>query len=319
MLTERLRGVVATPTPSVGVEIASDHVSAVVLTGSPERPVVASHATAPLPDGALAPALNATNVVDRKALSEALTAVFEQLPRRPTRVAVIVPDSVAKVSIVRFEQVPSKAADLEQLIRWQVRKASPFRLEDAQVAFSRGTAPAEGGQEFVVALMRRDIVEEYEGACATAGAHAGIIDLASFNLINAALAGRVGEADWLLVHVARGYSTIAIIRGRHLIFFRNRAAEDEGSLADLAHQTAMYYEDRLGGGRFSRVLLARSAANGAAGSSESSLRSTLEDRLSATVEPLESLINPGVTTESALLASLAAPIGLLLGQRLPNA
>ena len=316
MLTERLRGLFATPTPTVGVEIASDHVSAVALGGSGDTPILSGHGSAPLPDGAVVPGLNATNVIDSKTVTEALRRVFEHLPRRPTRVALVVPDSVAKVSLVRFEEVPSKAADLEQLIQWQVRKTAPFKLEDAQVSFSRGSTPAEGGQEFVVALMRRDIVEEYERVCADAAAHAGIIDVASFNLINAALAAGTDKGDWLLVHVARGYSTIAIVRGRHLIFFRNRAADDERSLADLAHQTAMYYEDRLGGTGFSRVLLARPAASGAP---ETSLRTTLEDRLSATVEPIESLITPGGPAEPALIASLAAPIGLLLRDRPENA
>ena len=57
--------------------------------------------------------------------------------------------------------------------------------------------------------------------------------------------------------------TLAILRGPHLIFFRNRAAETDGTLADLVHQTAMYYEDRLSGGGFARVLLAGAAGGGA--------------------------------------------------------
>jgi type IV pilus assembly protein PilM len=315
MLTDRLRGLLSTPHPTVGVEIASDHVSAVTIAGPSDKPVLAGHASVPLPEGAVAPGLNATNVTDPKVVTEALQMVFGQLPRRPTRVALVVPDSVAKVSLVRFEQVPAKAADLEQLIQWQVRKTAPFKLEDAQVSYSRGATPDAGGQEFVVALMRRDIVEGYERVCADAGVHAGIVDLASFNLINATLSPGTGEGDCLLVHVASGYSTIAIIRGRHLIFFRNRAADDERSLADLAHQTAMYYEDRLGGVGFSRVLLARSAVDGAPATA---LRATLEDRLSATVEPIESLIKPGGPAEPALIAALAAPIGLLLRDRPEN-
>ena len=43
------------------------------------------------------------------------------------------------------------------------------------------------------------------------------------------------------------YGTLAILRGRDLIFFRNRAEGSDETLADLVHQTAMYYEDRLGG------------------------------------------------------------------------
>src|SRR6185295_12745390 len=103
---------------------------------------------------------------------------------------------------------------------------------------------------------------EYEQLAAAEGAHAGIVDLATFNVINAVLASPIPASDWLLVNVAPDYVTLAILRGPHLIFFRNRATDTDGTLADLVHQTAMYYEDRLSGGGFARVLLAGAAGGG---------------------------------------------------------
>ena len=38
------------------------------------------------------------------------------------------------------------------------------------------------------------------------------------------------------------------------MFFRRRGADGDGHLGELVHQTAMYYQDRLGGLGFSRVL-----------------------------------------------------------------
>ena len=139
-------------------------------------------------------------------------------------------------------------------MRWQVRKTAPFPVEDAQVTF----VPAlEGpdGREYLVALARRDVVTEYEGLCGEAGGHAGLVDLSTFNVINAVLAAGAGpDADWLLVNVAADSASIAILRGPYVILFRNRAADSDGTLADLVHQTAMYYEDRLKGGGFARVI-----------------------------------------------------------------
>ena len=48
---------------------------------------------------------------------------------RARRVGLVLPDPVARVSLIRFEQVPPRAHDLDQLIRWQVRKAAPFPIE----------------------------------------------------------------------------------------------------------------------------------------------------------------------------------------------
>ena len=315
----RLRSVLSRSAPSVGVEIGPDHVTAVTVAQNRGATVLSAYATEPLPAQAVTPAVNGKNVQDPPAAAEALKRVLDGLPRRPTRVALVVPDSVAKVSLVRFEQVPARARDLDELIRWQVRKAAPFRIEDAQISYTPGVATPKGGREFIVALMRRDIVEEYEQLCTGAGAHAGIVDLASFNLINAVVAGRsdvAAGADWLLVNVTADYSTIAIVRGEHLIFFRNRPAEGDGNLADLVHQTTMYYEDRLNGSGFGRVILAGLASHPSMKGDPGSVQRDLEERLGTRVEsidprPAAALMDRiGVTPD--LLDRLAAPVGLLL-------
>ena len=142
-----------------------------------------------------------------------------------------------------------------------------------------------------MSLARRDIIEDYEALCAEAGAHAGIVDLATFNVINAVLAAtpRGGAtADWLLVNVAPDDASIAILRGPHLIFFRNRAADTEGTLADLVHQAAMYYEDRLRGGGFSaRVPDRRRRRRPHHAADIEQLRRSLQERLTTPVETVD--------------------------------
>ena len=312
-----LRRVFTAGAPTASVEIAADRVTGLMLSRGPGREVRAV-VTEALPDGALTPTANATNIADRTAVGEAVSRVLKQLPGTPSRVALVVPDSAAKVSLMTFEQIPARAADLDQLVRWQARKTAPFRVEDAQVAYSPGLPTDDGGRELIVSLMRRDIVEEYEAVCASGGGHAGVVDLASFSVVNAVLAGGgVAEADWLLVHVAHGYSTIAIVRRGRLILFRNRPAEGDGNLADLVHQTTMYYEDRLRGGGFERVFLAVSAAD-TAGADAAILRRSLEPRLGIAVEAIDLGVSGahGPGTGGVLLDLMAAPLGLLLRERL---
>ncbi len=124
--------------PAVAVEIASARVSAATLEWRGGQPVVAAHASEPLPEGALVPSLTAANAVDAAAVTGALSRLLEKIGR-PRRIGLILPDVVAKVSIVRFEQVPAKTQDLDQLVRWQVRKSAPFAIEDAQVSYVPGT------------------------------------------------------------------------------------------------------------------------------------------------------------------------------------
>ena len=170
----------------------------------------------------------------------------------------------------------------------------------------------------VVAVMRRDVVETYESVCTAAGAHAGVVDLSSFNLINAVLAAApsVAAGDWLLVRAAAGWSTLAIVRGRALVFYRNRTAGDAGALADLVHQTAMYYQDRLGGRGFRRAILAGEPYLETAGAGRAASRRSIEERLGGDLEWLGAVLEPGVTdrtgADRTVLDALAAPVGVLL-------
>jgi hypothetical protein len=165
-----------------------------------------------------------------------------------------------------------------------VRKSAPFPIDDACVSYTAGSRSGAGG-EFIVVTARRDIVQEYEAVCADAGVHAGLVDLASLSVINLFLAsGRAPAADWLAVHMRPDYTSIAIMRGENMIFFRNRAEGDEESLADMVHQTAMYYQDRLSGEGFARVLIGGSGR--LPGAVETSRRD-LEKRLETAVEQID--------------------------------
>ncbi|MPZ21198.1 MAG: hypothetical protein GEV06_25365 [Luteitalea sp.] len=328
----RLPRWLAAPPPSVGLEIAEDRVTAVSLSRTDSNAMITAHAVVRLDDGLVRPALSTSNIENgdpvARAIGEALAAVG-----RPRRVALVVPDAAAKVSLLRLEQVPSAASDLDQLVRWQMKKSAPFPIEEAQVSITRGISPLEGGAEFIVTLIRRDIALEYETVCRQAGAHAGIVDLATFNLVNLVLLGErsdgaageamsdaplapaaavVGARDWMLVNMSSSSTSIAIVRGADLIFFRNRATEQGGDLADQVHQAGMYYEDRLGGEGLARVLL-----TGAVGRER--LLGALRDlgsRLERPVEPLDvrkaASVADRISLAPELVGALAAPVGLVL-------
>jgi type IV pilus assembly protein PilM len=313
-----LPGLLASPPPSVGVEIASDRVTAVYLTKQGGNWIVASHATEPLPKGAVVPSMNAVNIPDIGIVAGSLRSAFDKIGTRPRRVALVVPDTTAKLSLLRFEKVPA-AEDLDQLIRWQMRKAAPFKPEDAQISWVPAATLSAGGREFLVTMARRDIVESYMRVCESAGADAGVVDLASLNLINAALASGAdaSSGDWLVVHVAADYATLAIVRSKELIFFRTRQMEGDADLADLVHQTAMYHEDRLGGAKFTRVVLSGGSVRGVDAGER--LRRTLEERIGARVEALDfrgtAAIRDRISAGPEILDVLAPTVGVLLRER----
>ena len=312
MPSSLLRSLFTTPGPAVAVSIAPLHVTAVQVRTRRGDTMVCGHARAALPVGAVTPAVQGANLADPTAVTAAIDEVLGRLPRRPRRIALLLPDAAAKVSVARFATVPARAAELNEMIRWQVRKTVPFSVEDAQMDYGRGRLTADGEQEFVVVLAHRGVVEEYELACASARTHAGRVEPLSFSLMYTALARGAGDggADWLLVRTGSGSATLAVVRGRHPLLFRTVATDGE-ALGDLVHQTAMYYEDRLGGGGLSRALVAGDTTDGVG-----AIERVLASRLGIPVEPIAERIAPLVSEQAGVepdaLDELAAPLGVLL-------
>lgn len=303
--------------PSVAIEIASRRVTVVELSRSGAGSVVSGHASEALSPEAVAPALGGVNVLHPAEVTDALRRALDRAGLRSAgRAALVVPDSVARVSLVPFEQIPAKASDLAQLIRWQVRKGTPFPIEEAQVSYFK--AHMSGTATTMAAVVaRRDVIAQYEAVTAAAGVHAGIVDLASFNVMNSILgAGAAGAGDWLVVSLAAEATTVAILRGQELMFYRHRAAVEEEPLGALVHQTAMYHEDRLGGSQFARVWVCGAAL--APGGAEQA-RKEITDLLDVPVEAVD--IRPAaelrdrVGASPELLDALAAPVGVLLRER----
>jgi Tfp pilus assembly PilM family ATPase len=315
------------PVPDAAVEVAPHHVAGARLERRGGRPVLPTHAREPLPPGVVVPSLTAVNVHDRAAVATALSRVLERIGR-PRRIGLVVPDGVARVSLLRFEHVPARREDLDQLIRWQVRKAAPFPIEDAQISY-QWTAHTAEGHEFLVVLARRAVVEEYEGLAAVAGAHAGLVDISALNVINAVLAEpSPPSGDWMLVNVASDAASVAILRGGTVVLFRSRSAEGDATLQDMVHQSAMYYEDRLQGAGFDRILLSGasltssgSTAGGAADAADLTRR-TLEARLGRPVEFADPFAAAALTDRigatGVLLDTLAPLVGMLLRGKAPR-
>lgn len=304
-----------TPPPTLGIHIDALRVTAVLVDRAAPSPVVRAVASAPLPPGAVVPSLTSHNLLQRDVVVRAVRDLVEQVGGRPRHVALVIPDTAAKVSLLPFDQIPPNARDLEQLIRLQLRKTVPFPVEDAQVAWSRG-GQHEGSTTMVVTAMRRDIVQEYEGVCTAAGLQPGAVDLATFNVVNLALLGGTAgpglPGDSLLVHVTVSYASIALVRDGALIFFRTRQSDATEPVADVVHQTRMFYEDRLNGQGFARVLLVA----GPDVPDRDGLSRNLGALFEAPVVPLSltgiAEVSDRVIVSETLVGQIAAPTGLLL-------
>lgn len=316
----RLPSWLAPPQPDVAIEIAHRRLTVAQLgRGTPAT--VSAYASEVLPDDAVVPSLTARNIAQPKVVSDTLKRALQKAGiASPTRIALIVPDTVARVSLLPFESMPSRQSELEQLIRWNVKKSVPFPVEDAVLSYVPATS--DGGVTTLAAVVsRRDVIAEYEAIADAIGAHAGLVDIASFNIVNTALAsGMAPKGDWLLVCLADGSTTILIMRNRSLMFHRHKPAADSEPLSALVHQTAMYHEDRLGGTRFARVFVSGGVGGGILGvGGHDRARQEIAARLEAEVQTLDvrtaAALTDRMTASPELLDALAAPVGALMRER----
>lgn len=303
--------------PSVAFEIAAGRVTVAELTTGSQGFVVSAYASEALADDVVTPLLSGTNIADPAIVTAALRRACEKAGiRPPKRAALVVPDSVARVSLLTFEELPTKAADIDQLVRWQIKKSTPFSIDDAQVS-AVVTHQAPGATTVAAIAAQRGVIAQYEAAVTALGTHVGLVDLASLNVMNAILAnGNAPAGDWLLVCLAKDATSLAIVRDGALMFYRHRLAVDDEPLGALVHQTSMYHEDRLGGSKFSRVWLCGSAW--AEGGGEA-VRREISQRLGVQADAVDvraaATLRDRITVGPDVMDALAAPLGVLVRER----
>ena len=255
--------------PSVAVEI--DRRDLVLVRVKRRRrglPELEAHQVRPMPDRVVGASIFRPNLGAPEELARKARELFEATGTRPGRVSLILPDNLAKISIVSLPERPASRAQLVELLRFKLRRSVPFRLEDAMMSFQ--VLPGEGaGVAVLVAVMLRSVVEQYERVLEAAGARPGLVDLCTPNLVNLCR-HRIQEVsaqggDVALLNAAASYFSLLILRGGSLIFYRCKSygsGEDDGptaaSEAMVSREIAgsiSYYREKLGGEGLAAVLV----------------------------------------------------------------
>jgi hypothetical protein len=166
---------------------------------------------------------------------------------------------VARVALVPAAEVKGSRAQVDELIRFRLRKAVPFEVREARVATAAGGA--RSGDPLMVGAIYRPVLEGYEAACRAVGLQPGLVEISGLAMVTAAFARRPA-ADRLLVNWDEGYVSLILARGEWPILVRTLTSEAASSPDDIAREagnTVLYYRDRLGGPGLADVLV-RSAA-----------------------------------------------------------
>jgi hypothetical protein len=271
---ERMRGAtmdalsrLRPPFPPVAMEVDRNEIVLVRCKAKRGgKPLLEAQAVRPMPEDTMPSSIFDQTVRPMTELSERFREMFELTGTRPGRVSLVLPDNLAKVSLITLPERPSSHRQLDELVRSKMRRAVPFRLEDAAISYQ--VLPGEGRQVAVLVLLTpRQLVDRFEQSLASLGARVGLIDIATPNLINLCRqrleAGSRAGKDMALLNCASNYFSLVIVRDGRLIFFRCKTLSPSGEAASggngfLVREVASslsYYREKLDGQGIGSVIV----------------------------------------------------------------
>jgi hypothetical protein len=244
--------------PKLAIELERESLTLVRLKAKRRgRPEIEGYHVQPLEAGDVPATIFEQSSERESRLGETLRALFEKAGIRPGKVSLVLPDNLAKLSLLTLPERPPSRKQLEELIRFKIRRGVPFKIADAMMSYQ--LLPSEGkGVSVFVALIRRALIERYEHALEAAGTRPGLIDLCTPNLLNLMrekieAAGKDG--DVALINCAATYFSLAIVRQGRLVFFRCKTYAmgngQPGPVMELLSRelgySLSYYEEKLAG------------------------------------------------------------------------
>lgn len=164
-LRARWQAFTAEPAPALAVEIAAGHVAVGRC-----QPGGARIAASALPAGAVVPSAVQPNLADAGAVAAAVRRLLDSHDGHGQPATLLLPDLAARLAVLSFDALPAKAAELEPLARFRLRKSLPFAEDQALMS-----CQPLGGGRLLVAFADRGRIAEYEDCLEAAGALAAVV------------------------------------------------------------------------------------------------------------------------------------------------
>ena len=179
----------ASPPPDAAIEIAPERVSVAVVGDRSGGPVVQAHASEALPAGAVVASLTGSNIHNKALVAGALRSVLERAGVRPRRVALVIPDLAAKVSLVRFERFRCAVRIWISSCAGRSRRRRRSRSRKRSSPVTPAVHNPDGSAEFLVVSARRRHRRGVRSRVRSGTVYAGLVDLATFSIVNLILGG----------------------------------------------------------------------------------------------------------------------------------
>ena len=205
-----------------GLSIASSQISWVELDcskrGNPEIKVSASES---LPAGLINPFFSKKNIDDREALKLAIGKIIPG-GYKTGDIALSIPDHIAKITSLKFDELPANRQEIEQLILWRIKKTVPLPVDAIKLDFI-SYKRSDDTFDVTASVASRAILREYEDILKEMGLRPRLVDISSLNALRAF--EDVLPQSCLFIELSEDSLGMAIIDEGRLSFFRSKELE----------------------------------------------------------------------------------------------
>ena len=288
--------------PTLACEITPERVIAARKTD--DGAALDSYTARAIPAGVVMPRLGEANVTNSDALKQAISEVLTTVGARTRDVVAILPDASVRIALLDFDSLPEKKADADGVVRFRLKKALPFDIEQSAVSYD--VFRTDGKIQVVAAVVLTSVLNEYERIFQELGFAPGVV-------VPSALAalGNVEEGEPVMVIKSDATTTtVAIVGNGQLLLFRTLENPSSGppkaeQLAEDVHSSMVFFEDTYNM-RVSRILVA--------GSLEAeNVGPALESQTGVRVQDLVASRHIGAARPNFPASALAGVVGALLG------
>jgi type IV pilus assembly protein PilM len=206
--------------------------------------IAATHSRS-LASGVLTPALNAQNVQNAGALSDAIEQALSAVGGRGQEVIAVLPDSAVRVTLLDFDSLPDRHQEADAAVRFRLRKSLPFDIEKAALSFDAQVTPQ--GLHVAATIVLHSVLEEYESAFRAANCFPGVVLPSSLSALGAVDESRAT----MLLKVGQDATAVAVVKDGQLLLFRIlEGAETEAltaeRMAEDIYPSLVYFQDTYG-------------------------------------------------------------------------
>lgn len=191
-----------------------------------------------LPANALTPLPTQENLANHGEVQRTMEQVREVIGNESSRLGLLVPDPIVRVSVLEFESLPNEHKEAEALVHWRLKEALPFALEEARVAY-QVTWQEPQHLELLAMAAKSSVLAEYERAIQPGNSGPVLVLPASAALLP--LLPERDETAQLLVHACCDWVTTVVVTGSRVRIWRTRhtgRGPSEGLAQEVAGEAA---------------------------------------------------------------------------------